>query len=204
MNAIAKLERVVRAQAARAALGTPASNELLTTLDAVTSDRRPAAASHELPGFYVVTLAVAGAAMIVNAMVLTLPRHQTDSVPHCWVAGHRRAQPGPAVRHWHAVSRRDRGKWAADRLGYTRPEDGLLSPVVLVSPGVANGAGGVSKELGPRGSVDEDQVARLARTWLRSPSHPDPRRCRPSSTLKGSPARYRNAKLTASRLVLNW
>ena len=74
VNAIAKLERVVRAQAARAVLGTPASNELLTTLDAVTSDRRArlAAASHELPGFYVVTLAVAGAAMIVNAMVLTL------------------------------------------------------------------------------------------------------------------------------------
>jgi hypothetical protein len=74
VNEIAGLERVVRAQAARAVLGTPASSELLTTLDAVTSDRRArlAAASHELPGFYVVTLAVAGAAMIVNGMVLTL------------------------------------------------------------------------------------------------------------------------------------
>ena len=58
-HAIANLENAVRAQAARPVLGTPASTELLASLDALTSDRRArlAAASHQLPALYVVVLA---------------------------------------------------------------------------------------------------------------------------------------------------
>jgi hypothetical protein len=74
VDAIAKLEDAVRAQAARPALGTPASNELLVSLDAITSDRRArlALASHELPGLYAVTLAISGVALILNASVIGL------------------------------------------------------------------------------------------------------------------------------------
>jgi Protein of unknown function (DUF4239) len=72
--AIAKLEASVRSQASRASLGTPTSTELLSSLDAITSDRRArlAAASHELPGLYVITLAASGIALIVNANVIAL------------------------------------------------------------------------------------------------------------------------------------
>jgi hypothetical protein len=73
-KALATLERVVRTQAARSALGTPTSTELLASLDAITSDRRArlAAASRELPALYVSTLVVSGLALIVNASVLTI------------------------------------------------------------------------------------------------------------------------------------
>jgi hypothetical protein len=73
-HAIARLERVVRAEAARPDLGTPSSTELLASLDAVTSDRRSrlAAASREPPSLYVITLAVSGAALIANAAALTI------------------------------------------------------------------------------------------------------------------------------------
>jgi hypothetical protein len=73
-NALATLERVVRTQAARPALGTPSSTELLAALDALTSDRRTrlAAASRDLPALYVITLAVSGLALIANASVLTI------------------------------------------------------------------------------------------------------------------------------------
>jgi hypothetical protein len=73
-HALATLEGAVRAQAARPALGTPTSTELLASLDALTSDRRArlAAASHELPVLYVVVLILSGLALIVNATVLTL------------------------------------------------------------------------------------------------------------------------------------
>lgn len=72
-RAIAELEQVVRAEAARPELGTPASSELLTSLDAVTSGRRArvAAASREIPALYVGTLVVSGLALIVNAGALT-------------------------------------------------------------------------------------------------------------------------------------
>jgi hypothetical protein len=74
VGAIASLERAVRAQAGRSALGTPTSTELLASLDAVTNDRRArlAAASRELPVLYVIVLALSGAVLIVNASVLTL------------------------------------------------------------------------------------------------------------------------------------
>jgi hypothetical protein len=73
-TALANLQRVVRAQAASPALGTPASDELLSSLDALTSDRRArlAAGSRELPGLYVITLVFTGVALIANAGVLTI------------------------------------------------------------------------------------------------------------------------------------
>lgn len=71
-EALARLERVVRDDAARAELGTPASTELLTSLDAVTAGRRAriAAADRDLPGLYVVTLVASGVALIANAGAL--------------------------------------------------------------------------------------------------------------------------------------
>ncbi len=71
--ALADLERVVRAQAARPELGSPASTELLVSLDAVTSTRREriAAASREIPTLYVITLIAAGLALVFNAGALT-------------------------------------------------------------------------------------------------------------------------------------
>jgi hypothetical protein len=65
-EAIASLEQVVRSEAARSELGTPASTELLVSLDAVTGGRRErvAAASREIPVLYVVTLVVAGVALL--------------------------------------------------------------------------------------------------------------------------------------------
>jgi hypothetical protein len=59
--------------AASPALGTPASDELRSSLDALTSDRRArlAARSRELPGLYVITVVVTGVALIANASVLT-------------------------------------------------------------------------------------------------------------------------------------
>jgi len=73
-HAIATLESAVRTQAARPGLGTPASTELLASLDALTNDRRArlAAASHQLPVLYVVILVLTGVALIVNAAALTL------------------------------------------------------------------------------------------------------------------------------------
>jgi hypothetical protein len=71
-DAIATLEQVVRAEAARPALGTPASTELLASLDAVTVGRRTriAAAERQLPVLYVVTLVASGVALVANAGAL--------------------------------------------------------------------------------------------------------------------------------------
>jgi hypothetical protein len=73
-NALANLEDTVRTQAARSALGTPTSSELLSSLDALTNDRRArlAAASHVLPVLYVVVLALSAAALLANAAALTV------------------------------------------------------------------------------------------------------------------------------------
>ena len=67
-NALGALERIVRNQAARPAVGIPTSNELLTNLDAMTTQRRLrlAAASRSLPDFYAVLLIVTGLALIVE------------------------------------------------------------------------------------------------------------------------------------------
>jgi hypothetical protein len=70
---LANLERLVRAAAARPAVSTPTSTELLTALDALTTARRDrlAAASRELPLLYVLTLVASGVALIANAGALT-------------------------------------------------------------------------------------------------------------------------------------
>jgi hypothetical protein len=69
---IATLERVVRAEAARVELGTPASTELLVSLDALTGSRRQrvAAAGRHIPVLYVATLIVGGVALVANAGAL--------------------------------------------------------------------------------------------------------------------------------------
>jgi hypothetical protein len=74
-DAIATLERAVRAEAARTELGTPPSTELLASLDAVTSSRRHrlAAAARQIPVLYIVTLVVGGAALIANTGALGMP-----------------------------------------------------------------------------------------------------------------------------------
>ena len=62
----------MRDEAARDELGTPASTELLTSLDGVTAGRRArlAAADRDLPALYVITLVVSGVALIANAGAL--------------------------------------------------------------------------------------------------------------------------------------
>jgi hypothetical protein len=81
-DAIATLERTVRAEAARTAIGTPTSTELLASLDALTVGRRDrvAAASRQLPVLYVVTLVVGGAALVANAGALTFRRGARTSL----------------------------------------------------------------------------------------------------------------------------
>jgi hypothetical protein len=71
-SALAGLERTVRDQAARANGGTPTSNELLTNLDGLTSQRRLrlAAAARSIPAFYAVLVAVTGLALIVSTSVV--------------------------------------------------------------------------------------------------------------------------------------
>ena len=72
-SALASLEREVRAEAARPEIGTPASTELLASMDAVSSTRRAriAAAEREIRALYVVTLVVSGLALILNAGAVT-------------------------------------------------------------------------------------------------------------------------------------
>jgi hypothetical protein len=71
-RAIARLERTVRAEAARPEVGTTTGTELVVSLDGVTSGRRArvAAAGRDVPVLYVVTLAVSGLALIVNSGAL--------------------------------------------------------------------------------------------------------------------------------------
>ena len=70
---LANLERVVRAAAAEPAVSTPTSTELLTALDALTTERRDrlAAGSRELPMLYGLTLVASGIALVANAGALT-------------------------------------------------------------------------------------------------------------------------------------
>ena len=71
---IAALEHAVRDEAARSEIGSSASTELLASLDAVTTLRRHrvAAAEHQIPLLYVVTLVASGVALIVNAGALAI------------------------------------------------------------------------------------------------------------------------------------
>jgi hypothetical protein len=71
-NALAVLERTVRAQAARPEVGTATSTELLTNMDALTSQRRIriADAGHSIPDFYAILVVVVGLALIVNTSIV--------------------------------------------------------------------------------------------------------------------------------------
>ena len=81
-RAIARLERSVRAEAARPELGSPGSTELLVSLDGVTSGRRAriAAASRDVPTFYVITLVATGLALIANSGALVFRSSLRTSV----------------------------------------------------------------------------------------------------------------------------
>jgi hypothetical protein len=69
---LARLEHVVRAEAARPTLSTATTGELLTALDTLSSERRAriAAASRTLPALFIVTLIAAGLALIANGGAL--------------------------------------------------------------------------------------------------------------------------------------
>lgn len=71
--AIADLEGVVRDEAARTELGTPASTELLASLAALTGARRMrlATETRDIPALYVTTLVAGGLVLVANAGVLT-------------------------------------------------------------------------------------------------------------------------------------
>jgi len=73
-DAIGRLERIVRVEAAQPAIGTPASSALLSALNAVTGGRRSrlAIASRQLPVLYVVTLVAAGVALVLDAAALSV------------------------------------------------------------------------------------------------------------------------------------
>jgi hypothetical protein len=88
-EALARLERTVRREAARPALGSPASTELLASLDLLSTGRRAriAAASRELPLLYVVTLLASGAALVANAGALTFESSLRTSLLVVGLAG---------------------------------------------------------------------------------------------------------------------
>jgi hypothetical protein len=71
-KALASLELTVRSQAARSTVGMPTSSELLTNLDALTTQRRLhlAAGPRSLPDFYAVLVVFTGLALIVNTSVV--------------------------------------------------------------------------------------------------------------------------------------
>jgi hypothetical protein len=66
------LEEAVRIQAARPEVGAQTRTELLSALDALTSERRLrlAAAGHSIPDFYAVLVVFTGLALIVNTAVV--------------------------------------------------------------------------------------------------------------------------------------
>jgi len=81
-RALAGLERVVRAEAARSDLSTPISTELLTALDSLSSERRAriAAASRTLPPLIIITLIASGVALIINGGALVFRSSLRTSV----------------------------------------------------------------------------------------------------------------------------
>ena len=72
VDALGRLERVVRAQATKPGLPTSTSTELISALDGLSQARRQrlAEASRGLPDFYAITLLVTGLALIVNINVV--------------------------------------------------------------------------------------------------------------------------------------
>jgi len=81
-RALARLERVVRTEAARSDLSTPITTELLTSLDALSSERRAriAAASRTLPPLIIITLIASGVALIINGGALVFRSSLRTSV----------------------------------------------------------------------------------------------------------------------------
>ena len=72
-SAIAHMERTVRGQAVGPGISSSTSTELLTSVDALTTQRRLrlAAASHSIPDFYAVLVIFTGLALIVNTSVVS-------------------------------------------------------------------------------------------------------------------------------------
>ena len=68
-DALADLEHTVRTAAAAPSIGTPASSELLASVDEISTGRRSrlADASRDLPPLYIVTLIASGLALVANA-----------------------------------------------------------------------------------------------------------------------------------------
>lgn len=132
-HAIARLERSVRAEAARPELGTPASTELLVSLDSVTNSRRArvAAASRDVPALYVVTLVVGGLALIVNSRRTHLPQQPADVTARSGRCECGRAEPGVALRTHRALEWTARREWASTRRHHRGPEVRLLRRRVL-------------------------------------------------------------------------
>jgi hypothetical protein len=72
--ALQHLQQVVRRTALRGELPAPVVSELLGAVDAVAASRREhlAAAAHDLPAIYLVTVAISGLALVANAAALTI------------------------------------------------------------------------------------------------------------------------------------
>jgi hypothetical protein len=117
---LADLERTVRLEAARPALGSPASTELLLSLDQLSTGRRAriAAASRELPLLYVVTLLGSGAALVANAGALTFRSSLRTSLLVVGLAG----VVGLSVALLFALS----GPWEGPLTVSTEPIDTVL------------------------------------------------------------------------------
>ena len=137
-DAIATLERIVRDQAALKSIGTPTSTNSWrpSTLSRATVLARLAWRS-ELPGLYVVTLAVSGAALILTPGPYASRRQALRN------AGRRarscgRAEHGPTVRHRHAVAWGGGCEWAADRPGHKGPPSGIFPPVASSADAAVN------------------------------------------------------------------
>ena len=94
-----RLERVVRTEAARPALGTPTSTELLASLDALTIARRErlAAASREIPVLYVITLIAGPYSAHCECLRADIPVQPAYFTPCCRACRCGRVQPGVAV-----------------------------------------------------------------------------------------------------------
>ena len=130
-DAVATLERIVRDHAVLKSIGTPTSTELLASVDALQSDRRArlASASRELPGLYVVTLAVSGARADLERQCPYASRWQALRNAGRRARSCGRAEHGPAVRHRHAVARGGGCERAADRPGDKGPPGGIFPHV---------------------------------------------------------------------------
>ena len=119
----------MRAEAARTELGTPASTELLVSLDAVTGSRRQrvAAASRQIPVLYVVTLVVGGVALVANAGRTRVPQQRADRAPRRRSRRRRGPEPRAPLRPRRTVERTARRQRPPDRCRRSRPAERACS-----------------------------------------------------------------------------